>query len=100
MATMGKREVAGPVIDWLSKEQVCELLKLSRSTLDRLIRDGQFPRAVDFPGEDRARWRWVDVAWFLLGREVSDRLEVDPVGAEEMAAEASPGTKRGSTGTK
>lgn len=94
MAGMTTRQVAAPLDDWLSKEQVCELLKLSRSTLDRMIREGQFPRAVEFPGEDRARWRWVDVAWFLLGREVSDRLSVDPTAEGDPPNPAPTDTKR------
>lgn len=98
-AEMGHRDVAAPVRDWLSKRDVCELIEVSDSTLDRLIASGQFPRAVQFPGENRSRWRWVDVAWYLLGREVSDRLVAD--GDSSMdPTEGSPGLKRGSQATK
>lgn len=79
-AEMARREVAAPTKDWLSEREVCELIEVSERTLDRLIEEGQFPRAVKFPGQANARWRWVDVTWFLLGREVADRLLV-PAGA-------------------
>lgn len=71
---LGKREVAAPIDDWLSDTEVCELLQISRKTLLRMIDLCEFPRAVPFRGESQSRWRWVDVAWYLLGREISDRL--------------------------
>lgn len=87
---LGKREVAAPVKDWLSKGEVCGLLEVSEGTLEGMIDRGEFPRPVPFRGENRARWRWVDVCWYLLGREIADRLS-----AGDEAADPRPAPKRG-----
>lgn len=93
-AELGKREVAAPVKDWLSKAEVCGMIEVSERTLDRLIEQGEFPRAVQFPGENKMRWRWVDVTWYLLGREVSDRLIVSATDDTEGDNGAQPAANR------
>lgn len=71
---LGRREVIAPVAgkDWLTQDEILTILGTSETTLGRMIDAGQFPRAVPFAGGKR--WRWVDVAWYYLHREVLDRL--------------------------
>ena len=64
-----------------------------------MIARGEFPQAISFPGEHRSRWRWVDVTWYLLGREIAARLAPEAPGEGE-GGEPSPGPKRGSPGVK
>ncbi len=98
-AEMVRRDVAAPAKDWLVKKEVCDMIDVSDSTLDRMIDAGQFPRAVPFPGEKRARWRWVDIAWYLLGREVAERLSAPAPDAPDPG-EGAPGARRGPPGPK
>lgn len=73
-----KREVAAPAKDWLTQKDVLDLLDVSERTLADMIERGEFPRAVAFRGANKDRWRWVDVCWYMLAREVADRLAGAP----------------------
>jgi excisionase family DNA binding protein len=47
----------------LTKAEVAALLRVSRATMDRMIRDGTAPPAIRLPS-GRLRWRRTDVeAW-------------------------------------
>jgi predicted DNA-binding transcriptional regulator AlpA len=93
-AELGKREVAAPVKDWLTEDEVLGLLDVSAGTFIEMMAKGEFPRPVTFRGNKKARWRWVEVAWYFLGREIADRLEAEaPEG--EPAPENKPTPKRG-----
>lgn len=56
------RTVSGPDRDVLLKEEVCQYLRISDTTLDQLIKRGLFPKPVPF-GEKGGRpvWMWEDV---------------------------------------
>lgn len=76
------RQVQGPEKDWLTEGEVLALLgNISSTTLKRYIRDGDFPRGVLF-GRDR-QWRWIDVTFFYLQKELSDRLTGRPTAEDD-----------------
>ena len=82
-----KREIMAPAKEWLSAEDCAEWLGVSVSTINRLVRDGEFVKpgiSTDGGDEGKAgrpgarRWFWADFwAWCHLrnaGYRVS-RLE-------------------------
>lgn len=58
MAGIAMRESAGGPL--ISLSQVCARLRVTRITLWRMVKRGEFPAGVDI-GKRRAVWRGVDV---------------------------------------
>jgi predicted DNA-binding transcriptional regulator AlpA len=90
------RPVTAPVKDWLSEEEVLELVgNVSDRTLDKMIAAGQFPPGTRWPN-GKLRWPWRSVAWFLLGMELGvGRPAPDDAGSEqERTATERRGTAR------
>lgn len=93
--TMTSRSVPAPEHDWLTEAEVLTLLgDIGSRTLDRMMREGRFPRPVLW-GRD-GRWRWEDVAWYHLGKLLSPRLESPGGGDDDPddAADRPPGDAR------
>lgn len=72
---MGKREPDETV---LTKEQVLARLHVSESALDRLIREGRFPRGVKVGPQSPPLWCWGDVrAWLKIAPQMTPDPEAE-----------------------
>lgn len=73
---MAARTVDGPEEDWLDLRDLVKLTRLSESTINRLIRSGEFPRAKQVsPGVQM--WHWTDYLYWSLRVAIRDRLTPD-----------------------
>lgn len=84
MPATKQRTVDGPEQDFLELSEVATYLRLSTSTLKRLIRDGTFPRPVEMSAGVKV-WPWKDcLLWALLvearGRMKPARTRKKPEG--------------------
>lgn len=62
---MAARVIDGPEKDWLDVHDICHLLRMSESTLRRLIKDGKFPAPLATSQQGRF-WCWEVVVWWRL----------------------------------
>ena len=60
----------------LRRRQVEEITGLSRSSIYRLMQDGEFPRPVKV-GPAAVRWRASDINAWLESRTTQSRIDVD-----------------------
>jgi predicted DNA-binding transcriptional regulator AlpA len=67
------RTIDGPEQDWLDMHDLVRLTRLSEPTLRRLIRAGQFPRAVEVTKGVRM-WPWTDLVYWSLLTAMRGRL--------------------------
>lgn len=66
MPATRQRLVDGPENDHLELSEVASYLRVSSSTLKRLVREGKFPRPIEVSPGVRA-WLWRDcVLWMWL----------------------------------
>lgn len=73
---MGQWTLPGPDDLTLTREQLCSLLKLSASTLDRMIADGRFPRGIKPSPGTEPIWTGCDLAaWLHLAARMEPRDE-------------------------
>lgn len=62
---MREWQVIGPDALTLGKQQVCALLGIEQGTLERLIREGRFPRGVKASPQSEPIWSGLDLACYL-----------------------------------
>lgn len=77
MDLMGDRTIRAPLKEWLTRLEVVTILEISETTLDEMIRSGQFPQGVPWTGKER-RWLWLDVVWRETHLQVQSRLAGEP----------------------
>jgi predicted DNA-binding transcriptional regulator AlpA len=58
------RHVEGPDHEWLSLREVAACLRVSESTLRRLVQAGKFPPGVRHGGVGERVWSWLTVVSF------------------------------------
>lgn len=71
---MAVRSIDGPEKDWLDMADLTKLLRLSESTIKRLVDSGEFPSALE-PTPGTRMWSWRDVLYWQLRVEMRPRLE-------------------------
>lgn len=73
-------QVHGPSQAVLGKAEVCAVLRISEATLDRLIREGRFPRGVKLSTQSEQLWSGLDLACVihLLSRMIPDQPQAEP----------------------
>jgi predicted DNA-binding transcriptional regulator AlpA len=77
------RHLDGPDKDILTREEVCQYLRIEGSHLDSLIKRKEFPRGVPYGDGRILFWMWEDVWAF---RHLRMRIQ----GAPELPEETAP----------
>lgn len=62
---MREWQVYGPDALTLTKQQVCALLGIEAGTLERLVREGRFPRGLKPSPQSEPIWSGLDLACYL-----------------------------------
>lgn len=57
-----RKKIDGPERDQLTKEEVCQYLRISDRQLDALIAAGEFPKGVPYGRRGPLLWLWEDCA--------------------------------------
>lgn len=68
-----QRVVDGPAQDYLDADEVAKYLHFSRDTLERLVKAGKFPQALEMSDQTRV-WSWKDVLFWMLTVELRPRM--------------------------
>jgi len=72
---MAARTIDGPDKDWLTSAEVRVLFGISKGTLQKLIRSGEFPTSLEIvPGGMRG-WSWEDIVYWRLRVARQERLK-------------------------
>lgn len=74
---MREWQVIGPDALTLTKQQVCAILGIEAATIDRLIRDGRFPRGLKASPQSEQIWSGLDIACYL---HLQPKLFAEPTG--------------------
>lgn len=72
---MGQWTLPGPDKLTLTRLDVCQILHVSESTLDRMIESGTFPRGVKMSASSSPIWTGADLAAYLHLAERWNRPE-------------------------
>jgi predicted DNA-binding transcriptional regulator AlpA len=70
---MAQRTIDGPEPDWLDMADLTRLLRLSESSIKRLIDAGEFPLPLEVTAGTRM-WGWRDVLFWQLKVELRPRM--------------------------
>lgn len=70
---MAARTVDAPEQDWLDMRDLIRVLRLSKTSLKRLIDLGEFPQPLE-PTPGTRMWLWSDVLYWRMRVELRSRL--------------------------
>ena len=63
---------------WVDLHVVMKATSLSKSTIERRVKDGAFPASFKVPGMDRNRWSLLEVnAWMAKAARAGASLDTD-----------------------
>lgn len=85
-AGVGQWTLYGPDQQILWRADVCNLLRISEATLDRLVREGRFPRGIKASAGAEPFWTGLDIAAYLhLAPRMEEPEKVPERGGEKKS---------------
>lgn len=86
---MAARTVDSTDLDWLDMHDLTRWLRMSESTIRRLIASGEFPQPLEITSGTRF-WSWRDVLYWQLRVEIRPRLKAQNSQEGSATSQAAP----------